>query len=251
MQVIDDKEKMDRKEFLEELEEVGVDPGKAEQVDTITEISGPVAYQIEKLREKAPEDAQDAVDRMEDLAEALESYGVAEHCKLDLSIVRGLAYYTGLVFEAFDAEGELRALFGGGRYDELVGMFGDREVPAVGFAFGYSTTVELLKKEGRWPLSEIETDVYVLSVSESVRDVVLEYAQELRQEGISVETDLSGRGFGEQLGYADSINAKRTLIIGERDLEQDQVTMKHMESGKEEEIGRNEVVEHLREENLL
>lgn len=251
MQVIDDKEKMNTEQFLEELKEVGVNKEKVGEIDEITEISGPIADQIEELREKAPEDAQEAVDRMEDLAEALESYGVADQCRLDLSIVRGLAYYTGLVFEAFDAEGELRALFGGGRYDELVGMFGNQDVPAVGFAFGYSTTVELLKKEDRWPLKQIETDIYVLSVSESVRDTALEYATTLREKGLSVETDLSGRGFGEQLGYADSINAKRVLIIGERDLEQNQVTIKHMESGEEEEVGKDEVIEHLKSEGLI
>ncbi|MFT4892878.1 MAG: histidyl-tRNA synthetase, partial [Candidatus Nanohaloarchaea archaeon] len=251
MQVIDDKEKMSTEQFLEELDEVGVNKEKAGEIDEITEISGPIADQIEELREKAPEDAQEPVDRMEDLSEALESYGVADQCKLDLSIVRGLAYYTGLVFEAFDAEGELRALFGGGRYDELVGMFGNQDVPAVGFAFGYSTTVELLKKEDRWPLKQVETDIYVLSVSESVRDTALEYATTLREKGLSVETDLSGRGFGEQLGYADSINAKRVLIIGERDLEQDQVTVKHMESGEEEEIGKDKVVEHLKGEGFF
>ncbi|MFT4868355.1 MAG: histidyl-tRNA synthetase [Candidatus Nanohaloarchaea archaeon] len=251
MQVIDDKEKMDTEEFLEELGEVNVNREKAEEIDEITEISGPISDQIEELREKVPEEAQESVGRMEDLAEALESYGVADQCKLDLSIVRGLAYYTGLVFEAFDAEGELRALFGGGRYDELVGLFGDQEIPAVGFAFGYSTTVELLRKEERWPLKEVETDIYVLSVSESVRDTALEYATTLREKGLSVETDLSGRGFGEQLGYADSINAERTLIIGERDLEQDQVTIKHMESGEEEEVGKDEVVEHMESEGLL
>jgi histidyl-tRNA synthetase len=251
MQVIDDKEKMSTEQFLEELDEVGVNKEKAGEIDEITDISGPIADQIEELREKAPEDAQEPVDRIEDLAEALESYGVADQCKLDLSIVRGLAYYTGLVFEAFDAEGELRALFGGGRYDELVGMFGNQDVPAVGFAFGYSTTVELLKKEDRWPLKQVETDIYVLSVSESVRDTALEYATTLREKGLSVETDLSGRGFGEQLGYADSINAKRVLIVGERDLEQDQVTIKHMESGEEEEIGKDEVVEHLKSEGFF
>ena len=251
MQVIDDKEKMSTEEFLEELEETGVDAGKAEKIYDLTGISGLISEQIGELREKAPEEAQESVDRMENLSEALESYDVADQCRLDLSIVRGLAYYTGLVFEAFDDEGDLRALFGGGRYDELVGIFGDQEVPAVGFAFGYSTTVELLKKEDRWPLKEVETDIYVLSVSENVRDTALEYATTLREKGLSVETDLSGRGFGEQLGYADSINAERVLIVGERDLENDQVTMKHMDSGKEEEIGKDEVIEHLESERLL
>ncbi len=251
MKVVDDKEKMDNEEFLEDLEERGLDREDAEQVEELTDISGPILDQIEELREKAPEEVQDSVDRMESLGEALESYDVAEMCKVDLSIVRGLAYYTGLVFEAFDSEGELRALFGGGRYDELVGTFGEREVPAVGFAFGYSPTIELLKKEDKWPLKEIETDVYVLTVSESVRDVGLDYARKLREKGLSVETDLAGRGFGEQLGYADSMNAERVLIVGERDLENDEVTMKHMDSGEEETLDKDEVIEHLESEDFI
>lgn len=251
MKVIDDKEKMTEEEFLEDLSERGLTREEAEEVDEITNISGPIADQISDLKEKAPEDAQEAVSRMEDLSTALESYEVADMCRVDLSIVRGLAYYTGLVFEAFDSEGELRALFGGGRYDELIGDFGDQDIPAVGFAFGYSTTIELLKKEDRYPLKEIETDVYVLTVSDSVRDVGLEYARDLRNKGLTVETDLAGRGFGSQLGYADDINAERVLIIGERDLENDQVTMKHMESGDEEELDRDEVIEHLESEGFF
>ncbi|AOV95008.1 histidine--tRNA ligase [Nanohaloarchaea archaeon SG9] len=251
MKVVDDKEKMTKEEFLEDLTDRGLTREDAEQVDQLTDISGPILENIEELRKKAPEEVQESVDRMESLGEALESYGVASMCRFDLSIVRGLAYYTGLVFEAFDSEGELRALFGGGRYDELVGTFGDREVPAVGFAFGYSPTIELLKKEDRYPLSEVETDVYVLSVSESVRDVALDYATTLREEGLSVETDLTGRSFGQQLGYADDMNAKRVLIIGERDLENDEVTMKHMDSGEEEALDKDEVVEHLEKEDFL
>ncbi len=251
MKVIDDKEKMTEEEFLEDLMDRGLSKEDAEQVDELTDISGPVLENIDELREKAPEEVQERVDRMESLGEALESYNVTDMCRFDLSIVRGLAYYTGLVFEAFDSEGELRALFGGGRYDELVGVFGDREVPAVGFAFGYSPTVELLKKEDRWPLKDIETDVYVLTVSDSVRDQGLEYARELREQGLKVETDLSGRGFGSQLEYADSINAERVLIVGERDLENNEVTMKHMDSGEEENIDMDGVVEHLKAEDFI
>ena len=251
MKVVDDKEKMDREEFLNDLEERGLTSEEAEQVDELTSISGPILEQINELREKAPEEVQESVDRMESLGEALESYGIAEMCRFDLSIVRGLAYYTGLVFEAFDTEGELRALFGGGRYDELVGTFGEREVPAVGFAFGYSPTIELLKKEERYPLKNVETDVYVLSVSESVRDVALNYATKLREKELSVETDLARRGFGSQLGYADDINAEKVLIVGERDLENNEVTLKDMESGEEENVDKVKVIEHLERENLI
>ncbi|MFB6100694.1 MAG: histidine--tRNA ligase [Candidatus Nanohalobium sp.] len=252
MKVIDDKEKISREEFLEELQDRGLTREEAEQVDGITSISGQILDQIEELRDKAPEEVQDSVDRMESLGQALESYGVEEMCKIDLSIARGLAYYTGLVFEAFDAERDFgRSLFGGGRYDDLVGDFGKQEAPAVGFGFGYSPTIELLKEEDWYPLKQVETDVYVLSVSESVRDVALDYATTLREKGLSVETDLSGRGFGEQLGYADSINAEKVLIVGERDLGNDEVTIKDMDSGEEEEIGKDRVVEHLEEEEII
>ncbi len=252
MKVLDDEEKMTREEYIEELEEIGLKQEEIRKVDTLTDISGAnLEQQLEELEEKTPGELNDRVERMKSLVEALESYGVEDMIEIDFSIVRGLAYYTGLVFEAFDSEGELRALFGGGRYDELVGEFGDQDVPAVGFAFGYSPTIELLKKEERWPLKEIETDVYVLSVSESVRNVALDYATRLRDEGLAVETDLAGRGFGSQLGYADDINAKRVLIVGERDLENDEVTMKHMESGKEEKLDRYEVIEHLKGEGFF
>lgn len=248
MQVIDDEEKMSRDEFLEEMEEIGLTQEEIRKVDEIKDIRGGFDEQLERLEEIAPEELSDRVERMRSLRDRLESYGVLEVCELDLSIVRGLAYYTGLVFEAFDSEEELRALFGGGRYDDLVGLFGSREVPAVGFAFGYSTTVELLKKEDRWPLKDVETDVYVLPVSDSVKDTALEYVSRLREYGLVVETDLSGRGFGSQLDYADSINADRVLIVGERDLSEGKVTMKHMDSGEEEELDRDEVLEHLKSE---
>lgn len=251
MKVIDDKEKISREEFLDDLQACGLSKDEAEQVDELTSISGPILDQIGELREKAPKESQSSIDRLESLGEALESYDIADMCRFDLSIVRGLAYYTGLVFEAFDSEGELRALFGGGRYDELVGVFGDRSVPAVGFAFGYSPTIELLKKEERYPLNEVETDIYVLSVSESVRDTALDYATKLRSEGLTVETDLASRGFGSQLGYADDLNAERVLIVGERDLENNEVTMKHMDSGEEEKISKDDVIDHLIREEFI
>ncbi|MFB6145646.1 MAG: histidine--tRNA ligase [Candidatus Nanohaloarchaea archaeon] len=251
MKVIDDREKMTGEEFLEELEETGLSRNRAEDVEEVTSISGPINEKIDELRETAPREAEEAIDRMESLGETLDAYDVADMCRMDLSIVRGLAYYTGLVFEAFDAEGELRALFGGGRYDDLVGLFGSQEVPAVGFAFGYSTTVELLKKEDMWPIEEVSTDVYILTVSGDVRSTALDYARKLRESGLTVETDLVGRGFGDQLGYADSIGAERALIVGKRDLENDEVTIKHMESGDEESVPVDGVVEHLEGEGLI
>jgi len=247
MGVIDDKEKLSDAEFRTELLGVGVSSDIVDNVVETTSVRGPIREEVERMAAIAPddEDAQAAVDRMADLADALESYGVADACKLDLSIVRGLAYYTGLVFEAFDREGELRALFGGGRYDDLVGLFGSQDVPAVGFAFGYSTTRELLKKEGEWPSEALSTDVYVAAVSDDVREAALGFASELREAGLVVETGLAGRGLGGQFGYADSINAETVLIVGQRDLENDEVTVRDMASGDEEQVPVEDVVGEL------
>lgn len=266
MKVIDDEEKMTRDEFLEELEDLGLTQEEIRKVDDLKDNHGANLEQqlqyIENLELGGPDKSRkealaegssfrERVERMQSLVSALKAHGVEDMVEIDLSVVRGLAYYTGLVFEAFDSEGELRALFGGGRYDTLVGLFGGRDVPAVGFAFGYSPTVELLKKENMWPLAEVETDVYVLSVSESVRGEALEYAKELRELGLTVETDLASRGFGDQLDYADSINAKRVLIVGERDLEKGEVTVKHMDTGEEEQLNKDKVVEHLESEGFF
>jgi len=245
MQVIDDKEKLTQPEFHEALANVGVDREAAERVDELTSISGPIAETVEELAERAPDDeaTREAVERIEELADRLAAYGVADVCRLDLSIVRGLAYYTGLVFEAFDSEGELRALFGGGRYDDLVGLFGDREVPAVGFAFGYSPTRELLQREGKLPPETVTTDVYVAPVSESVAPEAVDIAGDLRATGLTVETDLTGRGLGDQLSYADGIAASLTLIVGERDLANDEVTVRDMATGDERQVALSALTE--------
>ncbi len=247
MQVIDDREKMDEDAFLAELEEAGLDAGDAEDVAEITAIAGPIREVIGDVAELAPDgdDASAAVERLEELAAALESYDVAGDVKLDLSIVRGLAYYTGLVFEVFDTEGELRAVCGGGRYNELVGLFGGEEVPAVGFAIGDAVIEELMKREGVWPDEEVETDVYVLPVSEDIREESLAIVEELRDAGNVVETDLMGRSVSSQFDYADSINAGQVVVVGERDLENDEVTVKDMESGEERQVARGDVADVL------
>ena len=247
MRVIDDKEKMDDEEFANALADRGVDADAIDNVDRLTSISGPIAETVDELREEAPDDEEtiEAIERMQTLSDMLESYNVASMCKLDLSIVRGLAYYTGLVFEAFDKEGELRALFGGGRYDDLVGLFGDQEVPAVGFAFGYSTTRELLMREGKWPEEEISTDVYIATVSESVRPEAVDIAMQLREENLTVETDLADRGLSSQFNYSDNIHAEQTIVIGERDLEDEEVTVRDMETGNERQVGLDAVVDTI------
>jgi histidyl-tRNA synthetase len=162
---------------------------------------------------------------------AAEDFGVREYCTLSLTTARGLDYYTGVVFECFDSTGEVsRSVFGGGRYDDLIEGFGGQPTPAVGFAPGYATLGLLLQRAGVWPEEALSTDYYVLQVGDT-RDVAARIARELRERGHIVESDVAGRSFGAQLDYADSINAGTVVIVGEQDLENDEVTVKDMTTG--------------------
>lgn len=247
MEVIDDREKMTREEFVDELHELGMKREKAFNVDDLVAVSGPITEAFEEVEELAPdaEESQQALDRMRELIGELEARDVADTVEIDLSIVRGLAYYTGLVFEVFDTEGDLRAVCGGGRYDGLVELFGGQSTPAVGLAVGDAPVEELMRREGVWPAEELETDVYVLPVSDAERSVAQELAVELRAEGLVVETDLTGSSVGQQLGYAEKIGSDQVVIAGSRDLEQDAVTLKDMDSGDEELVGLDAVVDEV------
>jgi histidyl-tRNA synthetase len=172
-----------------------------------------------------------AVDRIRAVLERADRRGVREFCTLSLTTARGLDYYTGIVFECFETSGAVnRSIFGGGRYDDLIGDVGGPDTPAVGFAIGDATLEQLCRNTGCWPTESLETDYYVLRVGD-VGSTATRIARDLRKRGHVVETDLSGRGFGGQLDYADGIDAETVVIVGERDLADGEITIKDMESG--------------------
>jgi len=172
-----------------------------------------------------------AVSNLRAVLAAAEDFGVREHCTLSLATARGLDYYTGVVFECFDSTGEVsRSVFGGGRYDDLIESFGGQPTPAVGVAPGAEPLSLLLQRAGVWPEEALATDYYVLQAGD-VRAEAARIVRELRERGHVVETDVTGRGFGGQLDYADSIGAETVVIVGERDLAEDAVTVKDMASG--------------------
>ncbi|MDG5775684.1 histidine--tRNA ligase [Haloarculaceae archaeon H-GB2-1] len=179
---------------------------------------------------------EDAVTNLQNVLDAADDFGVREYCSLSLETARGLDYYTGVVFECFDSTGEVsRAVFGGGRYDDLIESFGGQPTPAVGVAPGHATLGLLLQRAGVWPEETLTTDYYVLQVGDT-RSVAARIARDLRERGHVVESDVAGRSFGAQLDYADSIGAETVVIVGERDLENDEVTLKDMASGEQVQV---------------
>ena len=227
IRAVDKSEKISRAEYHDLLVDAGLSSSQAAQFDDIV-ASGDLA---DVVAFADSERVTNAVENLRDVLEAAEDFGAREYCTISLETARGLDYYTGVVFECFDSAGEVsRSVFGGGRYDDLIEDFGGQPTPAVGVAPGHATLSLLCQRAGVWPDEEISTDYYILQVGDT-RPTAARIARELRDRGHVVESDVAGRSFGAQLDYADSINAETTVIVGERDLENDEVTIKDMDSG--------------------
>jgi histidyl-tRNA synthetase len=181
------------------------------------------------------------------LIEGLSAMGLASFIQVDLGVVRGLAYYTGFVFEAFDRKGELRALAGGGRYDHLVGKLGHGELPAVGFAIGDVTTGILLDERGLRPKFVEAVDVYAVIGGEAERRVAFADIAALRAAGRSVEYPLKEVAFGKQFKLAADSGAKLALIYGGDELARGVVKLRDLTERSEREVPRTQVVAAVRE----
>jgi histidyl-tRNA synthetase len=229
IRAVDKSAKVERNEYYDLLHDAGLSYDQAREFDDLLS-----SQDLDALVDFAGTDrVESAVQNLRRVLDATADFGVRDHCTLSLETARGLDYYTGVVFECFDTTGEVsRAVFGGGRYDDLIESFGGQPTPAVGVALGDATLQLLCERAGVWPDEELATDYYVLTVGDT-RDVAARIARDLRARGHVVETDLSDRGFGSQLSYADGINAETVVVVGEQDLANGEVTVKEMASGEQ------------------
>jgi histidyl-tRNA synthetase len=155
-----------------------------------------------------------ALAELRRLFELLDAYGLADRVEFDASVVRGLAYYTGIVFEAHDAEGKLRAVAGGGRYDRLLESLGGKPLPAVGFGFGDAVIHELLAERKKLPELKRRLDALVYPFSEAERPDAVRLARALRARGDSVELVLGNVKPKRALADADRAGAVRVYLVG-------------------------------------
>jgi histidyl-tRNA synthetase len=166
----------------------------------------------------------------------LGALGVADFVRFDLSIVRGLAYYTGIVFELFDRKGELRAICGGGRYDRLLELVGGEPLPAVGFGFGDVVLSELLRERSLLPATARVVDYYVVTVGEDLRPRALALAHALREQGRSVVYSLKPQPVGKQFKSAGTEGAREVIVLGPAEIERGVAVVRNMESGEERQV---------------
>jgi histidyl-tRNA synthetase len=186
--------------------------------------------------------ATEGLARLRALFDLLRRTGLGDRVVFDPTVVRGLAYYTSTVFEAFARGGDPRALFGGGRYDGLVELFGGPPTPACGLAIGDQTLELLLKANDRWPEGEPPLDTYVVAVTAAEVPLALEWVHRLRRAGIAADGDLLGRSLSRQLKEAARRRARRALILGPKELARGRVVERDLASGEQRERTPDEVL---------
>ena len=180
------------------------------------------------------------------LFRSLDSYGVREYVQIAPQIIRGLVYYTGTVFEAWDTAGDYRAIFGGGRYDNLVGDVGGDPVGGMGFAVGDLIISLLLESLGRLPaFGDTPAPVFFTLFDDDLLNPSLELANQLRQSGIKVTSQLQADKLGKQFKYADRIGARIALILGPDEVANQRISMKDLKSGEQQTVAQTELVESI------
>jgi len=177
-----------------------------------------------------------SVIHLEEVVDALGAMGLADFVEIDLGVVRGLAYYTGTVFEIFDAGRTLRAICGGGRYDNLLDAVGEVELPAVGFGMGDVVLGELLKDRGLAPSDISSIDVFLAFITQEDLSHVLSLAHRLRDAGLRVEHALSPQAVGKQLKLADARHARLAVVVGPDERARGDVVLKDLQSGSQETV---------------
>jgi len=248
IRVIDKYRKISPEEFASEFRKIGVAEDTLQKIREVISLKGPadhVLASIPKMYTKS-EMSSKGYDELSKLFDLLKDFGKSEKCVLDLSIVRGIGYYDGIVFEAYDKGGEdVGAVFGGGRYDKLCRIYGKRDIPATGLAGGIERLMISLERASLFPKLTQNPKVFLAAVDEQSRHRVLNLVMELRMKGISCDFDMKKRSLKKQLEYADSMRIPIVAILGPKEVEKGVVKVRSMETRAETEVKTSELADEV------
>ncbi|MFC1604370.1 ATP phosphoribosyltransferase regulatory subunit, partial [Planctomycetota bacterium] len=236
--VLDKKAKLPAETFEQMLAEQVPDKDAIAKISVFMKINS-----IPELGELLDAESEEfaAYSEIKEVLDTLETMGVGDFCIYDPGIVRGLAYYTGIVFEVHDAVGELRAICGGGRYDNLLRDFGGPAISATGMGMGDCVLEILLKEKGlldkKVPKRQID---YFVACIGDIGSEAWRIIAKLRSMGCSANISYKTGGLSKQLKEASAQNANKCIIIGEEELKEGKIGIKDMSTGEQELVDRDE-----------
>jgi len=236
--VLDKRSKVAAEAFEEMLAEQVGDKDKRDKIIDLMAVES-----LEQIGDclQLSEKAEESVDELKRLFELVEIMGIADFCVFDIGIVRGLAYYTGIVYEIYDRESGLRAIGGGGRYDDLLKQFGGPAIPATGFGIGDCVLAILLEEKGLLDkqLSSPQPDYFVAFTDKQFFQKAIELTAKLRTKGFAANFDYKSANLSKQLKQASAQNVKKCVIIGS-EFENNELVIKDMTTGKQELVDYDE-----------
>ncbi len=182
-------------------------------------------------------------DEVEKIVGCLKIYGYEKYAKVDLSLVRGLEYYTGPVFEIVTKDAK-NSIGGGGRYDNLIAAFGGKTSPATGISLGVERITELMEEKKMFAAKKTNVKVFIITIGD-VKKEVAGISKKLRSKNISNEYDLMSRSLSKQLDYANSKGVPFVIFIGEKELKSGRIKIRNMKSGEEKELSMNNLEDEI------
>lgn len=235
LRAVDKIAKKSKEEILKEFQEKGYETDKLEKILEFSQIKGTIS-EIEKSFDTTQ---LESWDELKKLFDSLENRGVS-NVRINFGIVRGLDYYSGMVFEVFDTNSKLGALAGGGRYDTLTRAFGRDDIGAAGVAGGVERIILTMQEQNIIP-NISQKRVAVLYINDEMQKVAHSITSLLRLNNIPTDIDLAGRNLKKQMDIAN--NARFTIIVGPDELEQGNVVLKDMINGTEGTISIEKLTE--------
>ena len=245
---IDKLDKIGKSGVLEELDERGISKSQSDFLIDAIMIKGSGLKTLEKFSDllENSEIGIEGVDELKLMAEIFEESGVSEWIEFDMSLARGLDYYTGPVFEGrYLGKPAVGSILGGGRYDKLIEKFGGQETPATGISLGIGRLIEVvLARKGVKELMK-PLDVFIAPIKQPMLRYAASFQTKLVQAGVSCEIDLMDRNLKKLLQQADEKNAKFTIIVGQRDIEKEEVSVRNMETKETKQVKVKDLIEFL------
>ncbi len=231
-----------------ELTRAGLTKDKVKRILGFVDMGGDPGSVLLDLEKRLPKEEmiKKGLAELSGTIENVEALGKLSKCKIDLGIVRGIGYYDGTVFEAYDHAGEdIGSIFGGGRFDKLCKIYGKRDIPATGVAGGMERLILSLERKDLFPDLEQRPQVFIVAVNEEVSKETVRIAQELRNHGVMTDYDLKQRPLKKQLEYADTMKIPLAVIVGPRELKEGLVRLKDMKTGEEKNVKKTSLVDEL------
>lgn len=244
---IDKLDKIGQEGVRQELERLGL---SSDQISTVmTQISnhGDVDVVEKKVSHTLTARGREGFKELAEIISNLELYKCSEYVVVDLSLARGLDYYTGPIFEILaETNVDVGSVAGGGRYDNLIELLGGPPIPATGISLGIDRLVEVLSDANLLPTARTLTQVFIAHTNPSLKKEVIAVAEKLRSEGIRVEVDIMGRKLDRQLKYADVKGIPYVVILGPQEVERGVYRLRDMNAREERLVNLQELVELLK-----